>query len=297
MSQPAAASPTVSASSDRVVFDVRRVAKAYGPRTLLHDADLQLLRGETLAIIGESGSGKSVFLKMLAGLVPVDEGEILYKGQRLADMDRSALDRLHREVGYVFQNDALFDSMTVCENIGYALKEHTKLSDEQIRERALVCLDMVNLRRTAIDDFPSGLSGGMRKRVALARAIAIEPEVILYDEPTQGLDPQNITNIAAMIEELQRTLHVTSVVVTHDMRTAFGVSNRIAMLHETRFAYIDTPERLMHSTEGPVREFIDDAMDELHEIFDEHGAGSGSGEGGSATHTMPMTPLPLPEPR
>lgn len=250
------------------VFEVRGVSKAFGDRVLLDKADLQVHRGETLAIIGESGSGKSVFLKMLAGLLEVDEGEILYVGQRVADMDRAAIDKLHREVGYVFQNDALFDSMTVAENIGYALREHTKQSDEQIRERALTCLDMVNLRRTAIDDFPSGLSGGMRKRVALARAIAIEPQIILYDEPTQGLDPQNITNIATMIEELQRTLHVTSVVVTHDMRTAFGVSNRIAMLHECRFAYIGTPEELMHSSHGPVREFIDDAMDELRELFE-----------------------------
>lgn len=249
------------------VFEVVGVTKAFGERVLLDGANLQVYQGETLAIIGESGSGKSVFLKMLAGLLPVDAGDVLYKGRRLADMDRVAIDRLHREVGYVFQNDALFDSMTVSENIGYSLKEHTKKSDEEIRERALVCLDMVNLRRTAIDDFPSGLSGGMRKRVALARAIAIEPEVILYDEPTQGLDPQNITNIAAMIEELQHSLKVTSVVVTHDMRTAFGIANRIAMLYETRFPFIATPEELMHTSAVPVREFIDDAMEEIRALF------------------------------
>jgi phospholipid/cholesterol/gamma-HCH transport system ATP-binding protein len=249
------------------IFAVRGVAKAFGTNVLLSGADLELHKGETLAVIGESGSGKSVFLKLLAGLLDVDEGEIRYKGELLGDPEGEAIRKLRREVSYVFQNDALFDSMTVSENIGYSLKEHTKKSDEEIRERALVCLDMVNLRRTAIDEFPSGLSGGMRKRVALARAIAIEPEVILYDEPTQGLDPQNITNIATMIEELQRTLHVTSMVVTHDMRTAFGVSDRIAMLHEKRFAYVGTPEELMKSTEVPVREFIDDAMEELEALF------------------------------
>ncbi len=261
-------------SEPEIIFEARGVAKAFGSTVLFDGADLTLVRGETLAIIGESGSGKSVFLKLLAGLLPVDEGEIFYKGKSVAEMDRAALDKLHREVGYVFQNDALFDSMTVAENIGYALREHTKQSYEQIRERAMECLDIVNLRRTAIDEFPSGLSGGMRKRVALARAIAIEPEIILYDEPTQGLDPQNITNIAQMIEELQRTLHVTSIVVTHDMRTAFGASNRIAMLHEHRFAYIGTPEELMESEDQPIREFIDDAMDELRELFEEEQTGA-----------------------
>jgi phospholipid/cholesterol/gamma-HCH transport system ATP-binding protein len=249
------------------VFSVKKISIAFGTNVLLQGAELEVLQGETLAVIGESGSGKSVFLKMLAGLVEPDEGQILYKGEALGDEEGKAIGRLRREVGYLFQNDALFDSMTVSENIGYALKEHTKKSEEEIRERALVCLDMVNLRRTAIDEFPSGLSGGMRKRVALARAIAIEPEVILYDEPTQGLDPQNITNIATMIEELQRTLHVTSVVVTHDMRTAFGVSDRIAMLHEKRFPFVATPAELMKSTAEPVREFIDDAMEELEALF------------------------------
>lgn len=248
------------------VFEARALCKAFGTRVLLDRADLQLHAGETLAIIGDSGSGKSVFLKLLAGLLEPDAGEVIYKGRRLADMEQAELGRLHREVGYVFQNDALFDSMTVADNIGYALREHTRKSDEEIRERALTCLDMVNLRRTAIDEFPSGLSGGMRKRVALARAIAIEPHVILYDEPTQGLDPQNITNIAGMIEELQSTLHVTSVVVTHDMRTAFGVANRIAMLYETRFSYIGTPTELLASSAPAVREFIDDAREEIAEM-------------------------------
>lgn len=255
-----------------VLFDVRGVSKAFGSTVLLESADLQVMKGETLAIIGDSGSGKSVFLKMLAGLVPVDEGQILYKGQVVGDMDGAALDQLHREVGYVFQSDALFDSMIVLDNIGYGLREHTKMDDASIRKRAAECIDMVNLKQDDLEKYPASLSGGMRKRVALARAIAIEPQVLLYDEPTQGLDPQNITNIAQMIEKLQHDLHATSVVVTHDMRTAFGVSDRIVMLHEHRFQFAATPKELMHSQEPTVREFIDEAMEEIAELFAEDAA-------------------------
>lgn len=251
------------------LFQVRGVGKAFGSNVLLRDANLEIHKGETLAIIGESGSGKSVFLKMLIGLLEVDEGEILFKGDRIADMDDDGLMKLHRHVGYVFQNDALFDSMIVLENIGYAMREHTKAGDEEIRARALECIKMVGLKPHDLEKYPAALSGGMRKRAALARAIAIKPEVILYDEPTQGLDPQNITRIAEMIETLQHDIQVTSVVVTHDLRTAFGVSNRIVMLHDARFQYEGTPEEMMASTEEPVREFIDEAMDELRELFEE----------------------------
>jgi phospholipid/cholesterol/gamma-HCH transport system ATP-binding protein len=183
-------------------------------------------------------------------------------------MNEEGLAKLHKQVGYVFQNDALFDSMIVLENIGYAMREHKNASDEEIRERAMKCIEMVGLKPDDLEKYPASLSGGMRKRAALARAIAIEPEAILYDEPTQGLDPQNITRIAEMIEELQRDLRITSVVVTHDLRTAFGVSNRIVMLHDQKFQYEGTPEDMMSSQEPPVREFIDEAMDELRELFE-----------------------------
>lgn len=267
---------------------VRKLGKAFGPKVLLHDASLEVYKGETLAIIGESGSGKSVFLKMLIGLLEPDEGEILFKGENVASMDSDGLGKLHRQVGYVFQADALFDSMTIVDNVGYAMKEFTKSSDEEIRARAKTCIEMVGLKPHVLDLYPASLSGGMRKRAALARAIAIEPEVLLYDEPTQGLDPQNITRIAEMIEALQRDLHVTSVVVTHDLRTAFGVSNRIVMLHDTRFQYEGTPEEMMASTEVPVREFIDEAMDELRELFDEDSPEDASAAG--APGTAPPAP-------
>lgn len=251
------------------VFDVRGLSKAFGPRALLDAADLQVWPGETLAIIGESGSGKSVFLKLLAGLLEPDAGSVWFKGQNIAEFDRAGISRMHREIGYVFQSDAMFDSMTVLDNVGYALREHTNQSDEEIRARATECITRVDLKVEDLEKYPAALSGGMRKRAALARAIAIKPEVVLYDEPTQGLDPQNITRIAEMIEELQHELPCTSVVVTHDMRTAFGVSNRIALLHEARFAVIGTPEELMRSSDPAVRAFIDDAMEELEELFEE----------------------------
>lgn len=252
----------------RPLFEVKNISKAFGTKVLLEGASLEVWPGETLAIIGESGSGKSVFLKMLVGLIEPDEGEILFKGERIADMDVNAIGKLHREVGYVFQNDAMFDSMTVLDNVGYGLREHTKAGDDEIRARAKVCVEMVGLKESDLEKYPAALSGGMRKRAALARAIAVKPEVILYDEPTQGLDPQNITRIAEMIEALQKEMNATSVVVTHDLRTAFGVSNRIVMLHEQKFQFDGTPEDMIGSTEGPVREFIDEAMEELEELFD-----------------------------
>lgn len=248
----------------QTLFEIRGLEKAFGDNVLFSGADLDVYEGETLAIIGESGSGKSIFLKMLIGLIEPDAGTILYKGRNIAEFDQAALDKLHREVGYVFQNDAMFDSMTVVENVGYALRDKT---DEEIRAIAEKLVVRVGLEVADLDKFPAALSGGMRKRAALARAIAVQPEIILYDEPTQGLDPQNITRIALMIEQLQSELKVTSVVVTHDMRTAFGVSNRIVMLHEGKFPFQGTPEELVDTREGPVHEFIDDAREELHALF------------------------------
>jgi phospholipid/cholesterol/gamma-HCH transport system ATP-binding protein len=242
------------------------VHKAFGANVLLRDASLVINKGETLAIIGESGSGKSIFLKMLIGLIDPDQGQIRFKGEDVVEMEQNKLDQVHRQIGYVFQNDALFDSMTILDNIGYGMREHTKSSEKEIRSRALECLEMVGLQSRILDLHPAALSGGMRKRVGIARAIAIGPEVLMYDEPTQGLDPQNITRIAEMIQKLQVQLQATSVVVTHDMRTAFGVSDRIALLDEQQFEYVGSPRELIHSEAPPVREFIAEAMEELREL-------------------------------
>jgi phospholipid/cholesterol/gamma-HCH transport system ATP-binding protein len=248
------------------IWEVRGISKAFGDKVLFRDASLVLHRRETLAIIGESGCGKSVFLKMMIGLVEPDAGHVFYKGKDVAEMTGEELDKMRTNVGYLFQAGALFDSMTVHDNVAYALHEHTKQGDEEIRERVKTCLEMVNLRPTVIDDFPATLSGGMRKRVALARAIALEPEVVLYDEPTQGLDPQSITAIADMITELADRLQITSVLVTHDMRCAFGVCDRIAMMHDHRFEFVGTPKWFLQSEEPVVREFIDEAREDLEDV-------------------------------
>ena len=255
----------VAPAPAEALFELRGVHKAFGELVLFEDTSLVVRRGETLSIIGESGSGKSVLLKMMIGLVPVDAGTILFHGEDVTQMNAEALGQLRKRVGYVFQAGALFDSMTVLENVGYALKEHKDMSDEQIRERVIDCLEKVNLNRRILDQWPSELSGGMRKRVALARAIAVQPEVVLYDEPTQGLDPQSITIIAEMISDLQQTLKITSVLVTHDMRCAFGVSDRIAMVHERGIPFVGTPEYFTTSEVEVVKEFVEEALEELKE--------------------------------
>ena len=277
------------APATHAVFVLENVSKAFGPTVLLKNANLQVTRGQTLAIIGESGSGKSVLLKMLMGLVEPDEGRVLFKGQDVLEMDQESLNVMRRSVGYVFQNDALFDSMTIVDNIGYAMREHTKASDADIRARAMACLQMVGLENRILDLYPAALSGGMRKRVGIARAVALEPEVLLYDEPTQGLDPQSITRIANLIEQTQRGLSATSVVVTHDMRTAFTVSDQIALLHESRFDYVGTPAQFARTTDAPVQEFIADALEELRDIdFGEPGQPDPT----SATVTQRIDPAP-----
>ncbi len=264
------ASSSVTPAATRVsttpVIEARNLSKAFADKVLFERADITVLPGETLGIIGESGSGKSILLKMFIGLVEPDEGEIFFAGESVTEMDDEGLARVRRRVGYVFQNDALFDSMTILDNIGYALREHSEISEEEIRARVSECLSMVGLDKRTLELYPSNLSGGMRKRVGLARAIAHKPEVILYDEPTQGLDPQNITNIALMIRALQADLRATSVVVTHDMRTAFGVCDRLALLHDRGFPHVGTPAEFARSKEPAIREFIESALEDIEDL-------------------------------
>lgn len=248
-----------TASTD-LVFEMLGVSKAFGENVIYQDMNLQVRPGETLTILGGSGTGKSVCLKLLIGLLHADDGRILYHGKNVGEMDEPALTELRRHVAMVFQGGALFDSMTVLENVGYALVEHTKKSDEEIRDRVITCLEMVGLGLDTdpdiLEKMPASLSGGMRKRVALARSIAIEPEVILYDEPTTGLDPPNCDRIADMIKDLQRELHATSVVVTHDIDTAHIVSDRVAYLSGKRFPLVAEVEEFFETDDPEVREFI-----------------------------------------
>lgn len=233
---------------------------------LFHGASLDIRQGETLAIVGESGSGKSVLLKMMIGLLAPEAGSIHFLGQDVNQMTPAQLLELRRRVGYLFQGSALFDSMTVLDNVGYALTEHTKAGEADIRRRVVECLSWVGLDERTLDLHPAALSGGMRKRAALARAIAIEPEVVLYDEPTQGLDPQSITRIAELIVDLKQRLKNTSVLVTHDMRSAFGVCDRIALLHDQRFDFVGTPEQFVTTDVDYAREFIAEALTEIWEV-------------------------------
>ncbi len=238
------------------VIEFVGVSKAFGENSVYENMNLTVRPGETLTIIGGSGQGKSVCLKMMIGLLRVDAGVVRVAGEDVAGLDGEGLRRVRRRVAYVFQGGALFDSMNVLDNIGYALREHTAMDDIAIRERALACLDLVAMPSDMLDAMPANLSGGQRKRVALARSIAIEPEVILYDEPTTGLDPRNITRIGDMIKKLQKELRVTSVVVTHDMPTARKVSDRVAMLYQRSFPFIGTVEQIWHSELAEVRDFV-----------------------------------------
>lgn len=244
----------------QIVIQFKDVTKAFGENVIYEHMDLEVRKGETFTIIGGSGLGKSVCLKMMIGLLRADSGQVLFGGEDVGALDDDGLRRVRRRVAYVFQGGALFDSMSVVDNIGYGLREHAedraKLQDEEIRAKAKACIELVGLPADILDQFPASLSGGMRKRVALARSIALEPEVILYDEPTTGLDPKNIKKIGEMIRKLQNDLHVTSIVVTHDMPMARRVSDRVAMLYEHQFPFVGTVQQMWHSKHAEVRDFI-----------------------------------------
>jgi phospholipid/cholesterol/gamma-HCH transport system ATP-binding protein len=244
------------------IIELRGVTKAFDGYVVYDNMSLDIATGKTTTIIGGSGTGKSVCMKLITGLLRADSGEVLVNGQEVTGLDAAGLRDVRRMVAYVFQGGALFDSMTVEDNIGYTLREHTKLGDEEIEARVMECIDMVALSPEIASEMPANLSGGEKKRVALARSIALRPKVILYDEPTTGLDPKNIAKIGDMIMKLQRELHVTSVVVTHDMPMAFRVSDRIAMLYDKAFPFVGTPDEISHSPVKSVRDFVHGRIDD-----------------------------------
>jgi phospholipid/cholesterol/gamma-HCH transport system ATP-binding protein len=233
------------------------VWKAFGPKRIFEGLELEVRRGETLTIIGGSGTGKSVMLKCLIGLLYPDKGNIWFEGGDVTTYGEKQIREVRKRVAMVFQGAALFDSLTVAENIAYPLREHLKeLSEDEIAARVAKNLKMVNL--PGIEAMrPSDLSGGMRKRVGLARAIAIEPEVILYDEPTTGLDPISTRVIDELIISMKHQLGCTSIVVTHDMDSAFRVSDRMAMLSKRKIVASGTVEEMQASTNPDVRAFFD----------------------------------------
>ena len=231
------------------------VRKAFAEKVVYEDLNLEIFAGETLTVIGGSGVGKSVMLKLLIRLMEPGDGAIHAFGQNVADMDSKALLKLRGRISMLFQGAALFDSMTVEDNIKYPLREQSWGTEAKMNARVsevLGLVDMPGIQKLK----PAELSGGMRKRVGLARAIAIQPEVILYDEPTTGLDPINVRRINGLILSLQKKLGVTSVVVTHDMDTVFTVTDRLALVHDKRIAFAGTPDEARESDFRFLREFI-----------------------------------------
>jgi phospholipid/cholesterol/gamma-HCH transport system ATP-binding protein len=243
------------------------VRKAFGPKVIYDGLDFAIARGETVTVLGPSGSGKSVMLKMLIGLLEVDSGEILLDGKDVTRMTERELYGVRRRVAYLFQGAALFDSLTVGENVAYGLREQNwnTMSDEEIAHRVAQSLESVGL--PGIEEMrPSDLSGGMKKRVGLARTLALQPEVLLYDEPTTGLDPINTARINNLIRGIKRALGLTSVVVTHDMGTAFSVSDRIVMIGKGRLIMQGTPDDFRQTRDPYVRDFIDGKAPEVEDV-------------------------------
>ena len=240
------------------MIEMVNVCKRFGDQTILGGVNLSIKSGETVALLGYSGAGKSVLLKHINGLLHPDTGHVLVDGLQVSTLPRKELAILRNRIGYVFQNGALFDSESVFENIKLGITDELCSSSESYcRNRVSQCLDLVNLPIATGDKFPSELSGGMKKRVGIARAIAGEPKYLLYDEPTSGLDPVNADIIDSLVEKLQEELGVTSVMVTHDVRGGFRVADRLALLHEGVIRAVGTPEEFANSDDLAVEQFLE----------------------------------------
>lgn len=243
------------------------VKKAFGPKVIYKGLDLEIQRGEAVTIVGGSGVGKSVLLKMLIGLLTADEGSIVFDGEEVTRMNERGLSVVRRRIAMLFQSGALFDSLSVGANVAYGLNEHyyKKMSQSEILERvawALAAVDLPGIEAMR----PSDLSGGMRKRVGLARAIALRPEVVLYDEPTTGLDPINTARVSHLIAGLKQRMNITTVVVTHDMKSAYTVSDRIAMVASGRIIAHAPVEEFRKSTDPRVSDFIEGRAPEKEDV-------------------------------
>jgi len=243
------------------VIEIRDLHKSFGTKQVLKGFSLTVEEGETLSIIGPSGTGKSVTLKTILGLIRPDAGEVWVDGKNVHTLPREELYELRRQVGYVFQFAALFDSMTVRENVAMGLRRIKSMTEGEIQHRVSASLYLVDLEG-AEDRHPSDLSGGMKKRAGLARAIATQPKYLLYDEPTSGLDPVTTTTIDDLIMRMAEELKVTAIVVTHDMLSAYRISDRIAMLHEGGIRVVGTPEEIKASEDPVVQGFVEGRPDQ-----------------------------------
>lgn len=229
--------------------------KAFGPKKVLQGADLEINKGESMVVLGGSGTGKSVLIKCIIGILRPDAGKVYVSGQEVTSLREWELNEIRKKFGMLFQGGALFDSLSVWENVGFGLKQHTNLSDKEIKERAVEKLKLVGLFN--VENLrTSELSGGMMKRVSLARAICMEPEILLYDEPTTGLDPIMADVINELIIHLKKTLKVTSIAITHDMVSAYKIADKIAMLYKGKIIEVGTPDEIKSSKNEIVQQFI-----------------------------------------
>ena len=237
------------------MIEVKNLYKSYGGKGVLSDISLSVSHGQSLAVVGKSGAGKSVLLRCLIGLVKPDNGTIYVDNKLINTMNFSQLQKIRSSIGMVFQFGALFDSMTVGENISLALQKLTKLNENEIQQRVHNSLEEVDMAGTE-NLMPAELSGGMKKRVGIARAIAIKPTYLFYDEPTTGLDPVMTDSINRLIRKFQDTGEVTSVIITHEMRTVYDVADRVLLLHEGRIQYDGSPDTINNVDDPVVQQFI-----------------------------------------
>jgi phospholipid/cholesterol/gamma-HCH transport system ATP-binding protein len=244
-----------------VFIDVRDLVQRIGTQEILRGFSIPVIKGETLVLLGKSGGGKSVFLRHLIGLMKPISGQILVEGIDITHFNERQLEPIRRKIGMVFQDGALFDSMSVFENVAFPLRERGERNEALIAEKVHETLELVNMTGHE-KKMPVNLSGGMRKRVALARAIVSPPEVILYDEPTAGLDPIVSDSINRLIRRMQRQLHATSIVVTHDMVSCYHIADRVALLNEGKVYFYGTVEDLKRTTDPIIRDFVDGRSDE-----------------------------------
>jgi len=244
---------------DEIIIDIKDVYKSFGPKEVHIGLTLSIKKGENITVLGGSGSGKSVLLKEITGLLKPESGDVIVEGENIVPLEETDLVNVRKKMGMLFQGAALFDSLTVEENVAYPLRENTKLPENEIRDMVAKNLELVGLPGIE-DKMPSDLSGGMKKRVGLARAMAMNPRILLYDEPTTGLDPPNISRINQLIRSMQEQFGITGVIITHDVKSAFEISDRIAFLCHGKILFTGTVDEAENSDIEILSDFIHGRM-------------------------------------